>query len=304
MPRACGTKWIIDSLEMMWRPLIFPWSATPNAWLPAPPPHSTPVMTAAERVDRNGACFRADRVADYSHMHSRKPPTVDSEQLRVAGERPERFRVGAGHPGLQPQAQDFVVERGATRLIKVGCDFIEQHNGRHAVAALAGEFGVCQHKSDQQRFLFTGRTKARRHLLGSVINREIGSVWPCQRAASGAIAFAGARQLTCVNFFHVHGGAAAELAFKRPRKRQPSPREWAVRRACAAMRDGSGELADGFKTRRGDGHAGFSHDTLKALKARALDDTIGEQPVATLHGALKMANARSIAWIKTQNETI
>ena len=43
---------------------------------------------------------------------------------------------------------------------------------------------------------------------------------------------------------------------------------------------------------------------LEASEARAVCDAVGEQPVAALHGALEVAEARAVAGIEAEDETV
>ena len=64
------------------------------------------------------------------------------------------------------------------------------------------------------------------------------------------------------------------------------------------------EAGNGFGARRGNGGGRLRHQQFEALKARSVAHTVGEQPVALLHGALKAPGAGAIAGVETQDQPV
>ena len=105
---------------------------------------------------RVAACLWASGAARTWRRGNRRQRCVgDAEKLRACPERLEGLKISAGHPGLQPQADDFVEQRGAAGGIQVGGNLVEQQDRTDAIAPLAREFGVGEDEADQQRFLLT-----------------------------------------------------------------------------------------------------------------------------------------------------
>ena len=72
----------------------------------------------------------------------------------------------------------------------------------------------------------------------------------------------------------------------------------------AAHVDGGLHLGDGRRPRSRDGHTCLGHDALEAVEAGGLAHVLGQQPVALLHGALELADARPVAGIEAGDQPI
>ena len=75
----------------------------------------------------------------YSPARTR--PSSTSIELGPLHQRREGLRIGARHPGLAAQRDDFLEQRGRAARVEMGGDLVEQQDRRGAAAALADKIG-------------------------------------------------------------------------------------------------------------------------------------------------------------------
>ena len=99
-----------------------------------PPVHQRKIPGGSQFTQRNAIGVRVGRrrfraidcVPDQGSGNWHQVSVFDAEKLGPASERGEGFEVGAGHPGLEAEAEDLAVEGRATGGVQVSRDFIER----------------------------------------------------------------------------------------------------------------------------------------------------------------------------------
>jgi hypothetical protein len=87
----------------------------------------------------------------------------------------EQGRLGAGHPCLAPAGRQAFEQSRAAAGVEVGCDFVEEEDGR-AADPRRDKFRMSEDEAEEQCFLLSCRAAFGRLVLAEMGDAEIGAV--------------------------------------------------------------------------------------------------------------------------------
>ena len=233
-------------------------------------------------------------VAGLSDGRRRGPPRR-GEIGPDPAERGEGLGIGAGHPCLAAQRDDFLEQRGAPQRGRDG------PRSRRAAGSAQPRRGAGATRSAwaRTRPISSAFCSPVEHTLAGI------SLGPCadDRGRSGAgprsvrpaarSRSRPARERRDVVVLDVDGRpCAARSASSVPTRASSAQGKSAAGARVAPRADRGRELGDGRGARGGDRNAGLGHDALEALEARRLAHVVSQQAVALLHGALELPEQR------------
>lgn len=120
----------------------------------------------------------------------------------------EHLDIGAGHPGLGAEREDFLEQGAAAFGIEMGGDLVQQKDRSAAFPYMGKLPCMCKHDGDEEGLLLASRTFGGIGAFDRVAHQKVRAVWTETRPSSFRVAHTGAQEVFAESRGNVglHGG--------------------------------------------------------------------------------------------------